>query len=464
MSVITFQCYACNQMLKVGADKGGKKTKCIKCGTILTIPVAAAEPEVLAPEVIDDRAPVKKPSKGPPPPRPARGRRKDEFKIDEDEDERPRKRSQREEEADEETRPRKKRRADEDDVDRPAKRRSRSDEDDEDDRPRRRRERAEDDEDDDDRPRKRRRDEEDEEDEDHPRRRRHEEEDDDYDRRRVKKTDWAKVRLGMLLCFIGLCAFGVGALLEQIGVTVAAVGTFNSRLEDGDVFRGFGGQKKKEPDQKKEAADQKGDETLPSPVLIKIAVCLMPVALLVLLAGQVFWMFTCNDRAAWIWAVAAVGVSALVVLFMVIFKTIAVFPAKPTLPYGIYALFAFEDRVGPFVPPIPSIGRALLSSLVNILVAVQFIMMALYIRAQALNKKDQSLAGGAMFLVILASIVAGYQFLWPIMVNLLFSFPTPTKGPLALTWIVYWIGALLTLLLIGVMILATKRAHNMSRR
>jgi hypothetical protein len=44
MSFITFQCYACGQMLKVGADKGGRKAKCHKCGTVLTIPVASAAP------------------------------------------------------------------------------------------------------------------------------------------------------------------------------------------------------------------------------------------------------------------------------------------------------------------------------------------------------------------------------------------------------------------------------------
>src|SRR5262245_52157308 len=44
MSFITFQCYACNQSLKVGSDKAGRKAKCHKCGTILTIPIASAAP------------------------------------------------------------------------------------------------------------------------------------------------------------------------------------------------------------------------------------------------------------------------------------------------------------------------------------------------------------------------------------------------------------------------------------
>jgi hypothetical protein len=44
-TTISFQCYSCHQVLKVGADKAGKRGKCPSCGTTLTIPVASsAEP------------------------------------------------------------------------------------------------------------------------------------------------------------------------------------------------------------------------------------------------------------------------------------------------------------------------------------------------------------------------------------------------------------------------------------
>jgi hypothetical protein len=43
MATISFPCYACNQVLKVGADKAGKRGKCPKCGTLLTIPIASVE-------------------------------------------------------------------------------------------------------------------------------------------------------------------------------------------------------------------------------------------------------------------------------------------------------------------------------------------------------------------------------------------------------------------------------------
>jgi hypothetical protein len=45
MSTISFQCYSCGQVLKVGLDKAGKRGKCPKCGTLLTIPVSSTAPE-----------------------------------------------------------------------------------------------------------------------------------------------------------------------------------------------------------------------------------------------------------------------------------------------------------------------------------------------------------------------------------------------------------------------------------
>jgi hypothetical protein len=47
MDFISFRCTSCNQGLKIGADKAGRKIKCTKCGTTLTIPgasPASAEP------------------------------------------------------------------------------------------------------------------------------------------------------------------------------------------------------------------------------------------------------------------------------------------------------------------------------------------------------------------------------------------------------------------------------------
>jgi hypothetical protein len=41
MELITFRCTSCNQGLKVGADKAGRRIKCTKCGTPLTVPAAS---------------------------------------------------------------------------------------------------------------------------------------------------------------------------------------------------------------------------------------------------------------------------------------------------------------------------------------------------------------------------------------------------------------------------------------
>src|SRR5262249_53605832 len=140
-------------------DKAGKKARCVKCGTILTIPAGGggAEEEVVEP--IEEE------------PAPRRGRSRDE-------DDGPRRSS----------------RGDFDDLDERPRRRSRDD-DDEDDRPRRR---SRDEEDDyEDRPRRRSRDEE-----------------DDYDDRRGGKAwgSWPKVATGFTLHTVtaGVLAGAVG--------------------------------------------------------------------------------------------------------------------------------------------------------------------------------------------------------------------------------------------------------------
>src|SRR5262245_52779759 len=151
MSVITFQCFACNQVLQVGADKAGRKAKCSQCGTVLTIPVlagAASEgvlPAASLPAASLPAAPVARPVAAPPaalpsalppsapPPVPAPARI-DDVKVIDDE-------------------PRRRRLYD----------------------------------DDDDEPRSRRR------------------RDDDYDVRRPVYSKWDKVRIGFLIAFIGLC-------------------------------------------------------------------------------------------------------------------------------------------------------------------------------------------------------------------------------------------------------------------
>src|SRR6476660_1681317 len=65
MATISFQCYSCNQVLKVGGEKAGKKGKCPKCGTMLTIPIASTVQAETPP------APKPPPPAPKPPPMPA---------------------------------------------------------------------------------------------------------------------------------------------------------------------------------------------------------------------------------------------------------------------------------------------------------------------------------------------------------------------------------------------------------
>ncbi|MBI3407524.1 MAG: hypothetical protein HY040_04110 [Planctomycetes bacterium] len=437
MADITFQCYACNQRLRVGADKGGKKTKCLKCGTVLTIPVAAVEPEVLSPEMIEEPAPPPTRLIKPQPNRPA-----EDFRFDREEarptKRRPRDESSRKEEA-EEDRPRKRRRDEDDQTEAPRKRRREEADEDADDRPRKRISRGEDEEE---RPRKRRSQVEDEveqprkkrrdEDEERPRRRHaeeDEEDEEDSERGREKKTDWDKVGLGMLVCFIAVIVFAAGYLIEQLGVVMFTMAAFENT----------------------------GQEIPTSTAALniwKIAVWILPLGVLGSLAGQVFWIFTNNKRSALIWAFACLGVTLAALVCFVVFKSIGLYQGR--VFYGPDILREPANLVD------ANIGRALLLSLANVFVAGQFIMMALYLRAQALNQRDSALAGSAMILVVFSGIVAVYQLLWPILTSVVITFRAPTRGPLAVSWIIYWIGALLTLLLLVVMIVGMKRGHRMA--
>jgi hypothetical protein len=55
MEPITFRCSACNQVLKVSAEKAGRKVKCNKCNAAVTVPAA----EAAAPQPAPEPAPAK---------------------------------------------------------------------------------------------------------------------------------------------------------------------------------------------------------------------------------------------------------------------------------------------------------------------------------------------------------------------------------------------------------------------
>lgn len=69
MATITFHCQSCQQTLRVAGENAGKRTKCTRCGTILTIPAVASQ----------------RPAAVPPPPPAPPPRRRDDFDDYDDE-------------------------------------------------------------------------------------------------------------------------------------------------------------------------------------------------------------------------------------------------------------------------------------------------------------------------------------------------------------------------------------------
>jgi phage FluMu protein Com len=353
-STITFQCYSCNQVLKVGSDKAGKKAKCIKCGTILTIPVQSDEEEEV---------------RSGPPRRSSR---------DEDEDDRPRKRRSRDEQEDEED-------------DRARSRRRDYDDEDEEDRPRKRRSRDDDDEDEDDRPRSRRRrdEEEDDEDYDRPRKRsrdRDYEEEDDYDRGRRRKgggSPWPKVRVGLMLNSISAGMLAGYAGLMFLGLLMVFIA---GRAASLGMLR-FAG------------------------VLILIGFMLFFALQVLSVTAYVFFLFTPNKKGSFGLAITSLilgGINLVLKLLMVL----SILGADMGGP-GIGG----PGMGGPGLPP-PIFGRSaslavaiMLMILVLLLLDSEWIIVPLYLRAVCKTIKDRYSEGGCLQALGFACGAIGSQLL-----------------------------------------------------
>jgi hypothetical protein len=122
MELITFNCSACQQVLKVSADNAGKQAKCPRCGAGLVIPNASAPGPQPGPPPIQPYDEGPREPRGEPRGRPRRPRRDDDYSEDEDRPRRPRRREEDEYYEDEDRRDRPRRReeryADEGDYDR----------------------------------------------------------------------------------------------------------------------------------------------------------------------------------------------------------------------------------------------------------------------------------------------------------------------------------------------------------
>ncbi len=410
MSSITFTCYACNQVLKVGGDKAGKKAKCIKCGTILTIPVATnEEPEVVSPVEAE-------------PPRGGPSRRRDEDEPA------PRRRS-RDDEYDDEPRRRprdddepRRRPRDEYEDDEPRRRPRDEYEDDE---PRRRRPR---DDDYDDEPRRRPRDEREDEEESRRKRRRDE---DDYDdnraARRREREAWAKVRIGLILQtvtgWIYTGASGAMTLAFFLVLFVLIIRTGVGILKVSEV-------------------------------LIWIGVILYFALQITAVIGYVFSLFAPNKNGALALSITCLSLGGLCLILKLIFILIPLIgsgagmmiggpgPGPGGPGPGGPGLGGPGPGMVPFAPG--SVAAAIIIVILYIMVLdAEYVMYPFYLRAVSKTLKDRYLASGWNMPMIMACVATGVKILVLMVVIIMIgSVRTPGVG------IVYFL-AILPLLIFG---------------
>lgn len=354
MSTITFQCYSCQKTLRVGADKAGKKAKCVQCGTILTIPMASAEEEEVVVAEIESEPPAR--TKPPPPP----SRSRDD---DDEDDTRPRARRKRDED-DDDDRPRRRRREEEDDVERPRRRRD-----------------ADDYDDDDDRPRKRRRD---------------DDEDDDWDRKKTSTAGWPKVRVGLLLAFIGFCVMAGGYGGQGIGNLLFRV-----------------------------RAPSAGNVIFQLGVVVEVA------GVITAVVGFVFWLFVPKKHGLLGFAIACLAVNGSYLLLQFISRLV---PALNS--FGGGGRFGIDDALVIISHVVNGnsnlfsfIRGSTAAYIINVvlsqaLVAAAFIMVAFYLLALGKTFKDRRLTSKASFLIILSGCTSGFWVLFGILFAIFINNPS----------------------------------------
>jgi hypothetical protein len=356
MEFITFQCYACGQMLKVGADKGGRKAKCHKCGTVLTIPVASAEPPA-APPPASGVTPAPGSPRSLPPPAPAApavpaapAGPTPVAPIDD-------------EELDALPQPRRRRRAEDDDY----------------------------------------------------------EDEDIRDRvRRPEQPAWPRVRVGLLLVFIGGCVLAGAVFLQLIAHMVFTILTVRVLSLSS-------------PSQFSVENLSAIDSLLKTfRVLQRVEVFVHLAAALTLIVGYVFCMLGPNRRGSMGLAIATLGAAAVELILTLAFWLPDVF-RDPMLqamrsPGSFFVTWFFGQL------------------LARLALAAVFILFGLYLRAVCLARRADDDAGPCLFLMILGCVYAGLGLLIEILWFVSYRpHETPTPTPRALIWIsiiLTWIGLL----------------------
>jgi hypothetical protein len=376
MGYISFQCYACRQVLRVGDDKVGRKAKCFKCGTILTVPTASAEPGAPPASGVKVPPPLPpiQPSRTPMPPvtaelvepgnsspraaQPPLAAEVVGEVVDED-----------------------------DDYD-----------DEEERRPRRRRRRREEDEDDYD-------------------------EEDDRPRRSISQASRCrKVRLGLLLVFIGGCVYAGGYGIQEIGVLIQ----FLTGLSRPTTFEGM---------------QSVGNAFNAARVLFRVGLCILFGGVVTSIVGYVFCVFAPNKYASLGLAIATLATAGVGALLMIPFRLAGrpyfggVFPAQSALAS---LFFGPSEQI---LMLHGSAGSFIVSLLVDGCVLAAFILFPLYLRALARSRKERDLADACMPLMIYSCCAVGYSLLWPVL-TLPFRSTSIESARVAgwVMWILYYIN------------------------
>jgi hypothetical protein len=331
---------------------------------------------------------------------------------------------------------------DEEVEDRPARPRPRREDDyEEEDRPRRRR--REEDYEEEDRPRRARRREEDYEDEDdrdRPRRRpdRYEDEGDDYDRPRRKgmseRKKWGFVKLGILLVAISACLIATYALLQAVTDVLLMIQSMKSTPEVGSA----------------------GTQTA-FKVIGRIGHGFALAGALVALVGYVFCMFVPNKHGTLAFAIVALALGGVNLVFDILCKLVPMFDQAGALALimpglGIVKLTSQGAFTGAFI----------LSIFEALLYYAQFIVFALFLWAASRAARDRWVGPSAMGLVVFGSVTAALKTVALVM---MFVYMNSTTKPKALGIITTILTLVATLVFLGQMvwyILVLFRARDIS--
>jgi hypothetical protein len=348
MGFITFQCYACRQALKAGDDKAGRKVKCYKCGSLLTVPVASTVPSGPPPTATRVPPPVPLPASPPQTPVPplaaelvepgplsARAAKPPEPELADYADDR----------------------------------------DDFDDRPR-------------------------------PRRRRRHVDEDDYDdewddRPRPKGSQalrWQKVRLGLLLVFIGACVYAGGYGLEQVAVLIQHLSSFSQPR----TLEGF------------QSVGQVFDA---SRVIYRLGLVVLFGGTVTAIVGYVFCLFTPNRFGSLGLAIATLATAAAGALLMVPYRLAGrpyLWGSVGPFDYSLFSSFLFGPSEQLFMIHL-SPGSFIVSLIVDGCALTPFILFPLYLRALARARRDRALADDCMRLMTYSCCAVGFSLLWPLL-------------------------------------------------